>query len=551
MSPLHVESYRESPDNFGRSPYSPEKRAVALPSVHGCKVHPCLLESARRAHLVCERCIHYSACGDFAACIDSTRKSTMKMFIGGEWTQTERSSTVRNPFSNDVVDEVPLATRADVERAIGAAVEGSAIMRKQTAYDRCEVLRRTVKLVRERADEFAETICQEEGKTLAEAKFEVSRGIETLSLSADEAKRIGGETLPLDAAPGGANAFGFTMRVPCGVVVAITPFNFPLNLVCHKVGPAIAAGNAVILKPASDTPLTALKLVGALLDAGLPPLGIQCITGGGREIGDALCSDPRVRKITFTGSYDVGQHICQTAGVKRVTMELGANCPLIVMPDADMSRVLDAVVTTGYGNAGQVCISTQRVVGIGSVYDTLRDSLTERVRRLNCGDPMGVNTNVGPMIREADAIRVREWIDEAIADGAQLLCGGERDKAILTPAVVAEVRPEMKICREELFGPAVGLARAKTLDEAIALANDSRYGLSAAIFTRDIDQAMTFAREAESGNIHINWGPGWRADLMPYGGLKESGIGKEGPRYAAREMTEEKTVVVHLQAKKT
>jgi glyceraldehyde-3-phosphate dehydrogenase (NADP+) len=327
--------------------------------------------------------------------------------------------------------------------------------------------------------------------------------------------------------------------------VAITPFNFPLNLVCHKVGPALAAGNAVIVKPASDTPLSALKLVEILLEAGVPPHAVACLTGSGAELGKALCRDERVRKISFTGSVEVGKQICEVAGLKRVTMELGSNSPLIVLADADLNKVADAVIATGYANAGQVCISAQRVIAHEGVYRDLIDVLKPRVEGLATGDPLKEGTKMGPMIRERDAVRVNQWIDEAVQQGAKLVSGGSRTGTLHQPTLVADVKPSMRIARDELFGPAVGVSPATTIDEAISLANQSRYGLSAGIFTQDIDAAIRFAREVDAGNLHINWGPMWRADLMPYGGLKESGFGKEGPHYAVQEMTELKTVIIH------
>jgi acyl-CoA reductase-like NAD-dependent aldehyde dehydrogenase len=351
--------------------------------------------------------------------------------------------------------------------------------------------------------------------------------------------------LPLDGAPGGAGKFGFTLRVPCGVVAAITPFNFPLNLVCHKVGPALAAGNAVVCKPASDTPLSALKLVEILLEAGLPPLAIACVTGPGGKLGDALVRDRRVRKVSFTGSREVGEKLCEAAGLKKVTLELGSNSPLIVMPDADLAKVAELAVLTGYANAGQTCISTQRVIALDDVYGDLLEALKPKVAALKAGDPFDPAVKMGPMIRERDAERVGEWIKEAVAGGAKVLTGGGRRGSLVEPTLVADVKPEMRISCDELFGPAVAVTRASTLENAIAMANDSRYGLSAGIFTQNIDWALKFAREVDSGNIHINWGPAWRADLMPYGGLKESGFGKEGPKYAIQEMTEVKMVVVH------
>jgi acyl-CoA reductase-like NAD-dependent aldehyde dehydrogenase len=469
----------------------------------------------------------------------------MKMFVAGQWINKNQRIEVRNPFDATVIDTVPRAEAADVEQALAAAVEGARVMRGTSGYDRAKILRRAADLVGQRSEKLGRLISTEEGKILAEGMFEASRARETLELSAEEAKRLEGEVLPLDGAPGGTGKLGFTIRVPCGVVAAITPFNFPLNLVCHKVGPALAAGNAVILKPASDTPLSALALVEILLEAGLPPLAISCLTGSGGAIGEAICSDPRVRKISFTGSRDVGEKICKVAGIKRVTMELGSNSPIIVMSDADLNKVADATVATGYANAGQVCISTQRVIALSSVYDDLIGALAPKVEALTLGNQLDEKTKVGPMIRESDAQRVEQWVGEAVAGGARLVVGGGRRGTLHEPTLVADVDPRMRISCQELFGPAVAVTRATSIDEAIRIANDTPYGLAAGIFTENIGWALRFAREVDSGNLHINWGPQWRADLMPYGGLKESGFGKEGPKYAIAEMTEVKTVVVH------
>jgi len=469
----------------------------------------------------------------------------MKMFINGQWVDRDQKIEVLNPFDGSLVDTVPKATAEDVEAAIAGAVRGAEIMRNLPAYDRFKILRRAADLMVERQADLGRTISLEEGKVLGEGVFEASRSATTIEVSAEEAKRLTGEVLPLDGAPGASGKLGFTLRVPCGVIVAITPFNFPLNLVCHKVGPALAAGSLIIVNPASDTPLSALKLVEILLEAGLPPLAINCITGSGKTVGDALCRDERVRKISFTGSADVGRHICQVAGLKRVTMELGSNSPLIVMHDADLAKVVEATAASGFANAGQVCISAQRVIAVDKIYDDFLEVLRPRIESIAVGDQLGAGTKMGPMVRESDAERVSHSIDEAISQGARLICGGSRSGAVVAPTVLADVRPDMRISRDELFGPAIGVTRASNIDEAIALANDSRFGLSAGIFTQDIDAAVKFARQVDSGNIHINWGPMWRADLMPYGGLKESGMGKEGPKYAIEEMTEMKTVVIH------
>jgi acyl-CoA reductase-like NAD-dependent aldehyde dehydrogenase len=470
----------------------------------------------------------------------------MKMFLGESWQDRSEKIEIVNPYDGQVVDTVPKASLSDVEIALKAAAHGIQPMRRLSGYDRSKILKRAAELVEKQSEDLARTITLEEGKILAEARVEVSRAAETLSVSAEEAKRIAGDMIPLDGAPGAGNRMGFTLRVPCGVVLAISPFNFPLNLVAHKVGPAVAAGNSVVLKPATDTPLSALKLTAILLEAGLPSSGIQCITGSGTEIGKALCSDGRVRKITFTGSRDVGEQICRQAGLKRITMELGSNAPLIVMPDADLDRVCQAVVATGYANAGQVCISTQRVLALAPVYQELLEQLTPRVQSIRAGNPLDESVAMGPMVREADAKRVESWIQQAEAAGARVVAGGQRQGALHAPTLVADVAPSMRLSCEELFGPAVAVSSAATIEDAIALANDTNYGLSAGIFTSNLEWAMRFAREVDSGNLHINWGPQWRADLMPYGGLKESGFGKEGPKYAVQEMTDAKMVVLHL-----
>ena len=469
----------------------------------------------------------------------------MRMYINGQWIDKAETIPVFNPFDQSVLDTVPRGTASDVDLAITSAVRGAKAMAKLTAYERYAILHRAAELMAERLEDLGQTITKEEGKVIAEGRGEVQRAIQTITTSAEEAKRLHGETVPLDAAPGNVNQFGFTMRVPVGVVAAISPFNFPLNLVCHKVGPALAAGNSVVLKPAGDTPLSALKLTEILLEAGLPAEGIQCVTGPGGEIGDVLTGDPRVRKITFTGSMEIGERICRNAGIKKVTMELGSNSPLIVMSDADIEKVAAATVAGGFANAGQVCISTQRVFADRRIYADFLDALVAPTEAFSMGNPLDEAVRMGPMIRASDADRVGQWISEAVQGGARILVGGDHEGTMHAPTVVVDAKPDMKVSREELFGPAVAVSAFSDIDEAIAMANDSRFGLAAGIFTQNVDWAMRFAKEVESGNLHINSSPQWRADLMPYGGLKDSGMGKEGPAYAVQEMTELKMVVFH------
>ena len=469
----------------------------------------------------------------------------MKFFLAGDWQDRDDRIEVINPGNGVVIDTVPRATSADVETALASARQATRTMESLTGYERYGILSRAAALMHDRRDELAKTLSLEEGKAIRESTIEVERAAETLLLSGEEAKRISGEVLPLDAGNGVRNKLGFTLRVPCGVVAAITPFNFPLNLVCHKIGPAIAAGNSVILKPASDTPLVALKLIEILLESGLPGEAISCLTGSGSSIGSQICSDPRVRKISFTGSKEVGQQICQIAGLKRVTMELGSNCPLIVLPDADIDQVAQVAAAQGFMNAGQVCISAQRLIIADEVHDEFAEKLVRSVEGIVTGDQMNPDTQMGPMVRAADAARVESWVRQAVDGGATLVCGGQRKNAFMEPTVLLNATVEMKVVKDELFGPAVAVLRVADIDEAIRLANDTNFGLSAGVFTKDIDAAIRFAREVRSGNIHINWGPLWRTDGMPYGGLKDSGMGKEGPKYAIEEMTETKAIVIH------
>ena len=469
----------------------------------------------------------------------------MEMYINGEWVSAPITMPIVSHYFKEVIDIVPVATPAQADQALAAAVQGAKAMARLTGYERMQILQRTANLVAANVEDLARTISLEEGKPLSESRTEASRIPDLLRLCAFEGTQIRGETLPLDSHEGAQGKLGMTLRVPCGVIVAITPFNYPLLLVAHKIGPALAAGNAVILKPANTTPLTALKFTKLFLEAGLPANGLQCITGSGSQLGPQLCADERVRKITFTGSTGVGVKITRVAGVKKLSLELGSNAPLVILPDADLDAVADATVAGGFANAGQVCISAQRILVDRAVYADFLDALKTRVERISVGDPMADGVKLSAMISEGEAMRVSDWIKEAVHDGARVVIGGQRDGAVYAPTIVADVQPQMKISCEELFGPAVAVTPVKDIAEAIAQTNNSRYGLSAGIFTRDVTNAMRFAREAESGNVHINWTPQWRADFMPYGGFKGSGIGKEGPRYAIEEMTELKTVVIH------
>lgn len=471
----------------------------------------------------------------------------MKMYVGSDWVDSPEVAKVVSPYSGDVIDTVPQATNAQVELALMTAVAGAKQMAALTAYERCQILMRAADKLADPTltEEMARTLSLEEGKPITESRGEVGRIPDLLRLCAFEGSQLRGETLPVEAQSGAKGKLGMTLRQPCGVVVAITPFNYPILLVAHKVGPALAAGNAVILKPPTQTSLIALRLTQVLLEAGLPDKALQCITGSGSRVGPQLCQDVRVRKISFTGSVEVGEQITRIAGIKKLSLELGANSPAIVLADADLNMVADAVAIGGYVNAGQVCISTQRVLVDRAVYGDFLDALAPKVRNIRIGQPLDGDARLSAMISETEAKRVAAVVDEAVQGGARVVVGGEREGAVFAPTIVADVQPQMRVARDELFGPAVAVTPVSGIDEAIQVANDSKYGLAAGIFTRNVSHALRFARAAECGNVMINWTPLWRADLMPYGGFKQSGIGKEGPRYAVEEMTEVKTVVFH------
>ncbi|MDQ6818160.1 MAG: aldehyde dehydrogenase family protein, partial [Actinomycetota bacterium] len=396
----------------------------------------------------------------------------MRMVLAGEWVAGARQEELRSPYSGEVIDSVPVADVQDVDRAIAAAVRGAEHQRQLTGYEREAILRRAGDIADSRVDNVARAISLETGKPIAEATAEASRVGHVLRLSGFEGSQLYGDSLPLDAAPnGGSHRLGFTLRQPCGVVVAITPFNFPALLVVHKIGPALAAGNSVVLKPARQTPLTALKLTEILLEAGLHPEAISCITGAGGDLGDALCGDPRVRKISFTGSTETGERITRVAGVKKLSLELGASCPVVVLPDADIELAASAIAVGGYANSGQVCISVQRVVADRAVVGDLLDALIPKVEAIKLGDPSQPETGMGSLISEHDAIRVEAALHEGSQNGAQLLTGGERSGSVLTPAIVANVDPSSPLSQDELFGPAVAVSTATDIEMAIAIAN--------------------------------------------------------------------------------
>lgn len=470
----------------------------------------------------------------------------MKMLLAGEWVERERQIEVRDPFDDSLVDTVPCATLDDVELALASAVEGAAVARRLTVHERATILSRVAAIVNQRSEEFAQLIAREGSKTIREARKEARRCGNTLTISAEEAKRTLGETIPFDSFPGGEQRRGYYYRFPIGVIVAITPFNDPLNLVAHKLGPAIAGGNAVILKPASVTPLSALKLAAAFEEAGLPPKVLQVLTGHGSEIGERLVADERVRMVSFTGGLEAGRRVASLVGIKKLGMELGSNSPVIVWPDCDLAAAVEACVSGAFWAAGQNCIGVQRIYIHQAVYGEFRDRFVERTAQYKVGNKLDESTDMGPLITVAEAERCERWVQEAVAMGARLLTGGQRERAVMRPTVLENVPEQATIHRQEVFGPTVNLYPVANLDEAIAKANSLPFGLHAAVFTSNIDVAFRCAYELDCGGVMINDSTDYRLDSMPFGGVKYSGLGREGIKFALQEMTEPKVVCFNL-----
>ena len=473
----------------------------------------------------------------------TTTETVRKILVDGEWYETGETLDVRSPFDGSVVAQVAYGGAADARRAIDAAAK--AMRTPVPAHERAAVLDRLAAIVRDRRDEFARTIAQEAGKPFATAQAEADRAVQTVLFSAVEARSLGGEVIGMDAHPAGSGHAGLVMRLPIGVVGAISPFNFPLNLVAHKIAPAFAAGCAVVLKPAGATPLSALLLAQSFEDAGQPAGWLNVVVGKSSEIGDAMIEDERVRLITFTGSSAVGWKLRERASRKKVSLELGNSTPVIVLADADLDKAATAVATHGYSFAGQSCISVQRVYVEDSAYDAFVEKVRPKVEALVTGDPLDPQTQVGPVIDEGNRDRILDWVKEAVSGGAKLLTGGETDDAgLLRPTLLGDVDLDMKVACDEVFGPVVTLARVRDLDEAVEKANGTGYGLQAGIFTSNITKALQATRVLDFGGVTVNEAPTYRADQMPYGGVKESGNTREGPRYAVHEMTEPRLVVI-------
>lgn len=470
----------------------------------------------------------------------------MKMFLAGEWVDRDKKIEVTDPFDNSLVDTVPAATQEDVEAALATAVKGYEVARRMTVYDRAQILYKTAKIVQDNQEEFAKIIAREGSKTIREARKEARRCGNTLIVSAEESKRLLGETIPFNSFPGGEKRRGYFERVPIGVVLAITPFNDPLNLVAHKLGPAVAAGNSVILKPATVTPLSGIKLVEAFIEAGLPPQVMQVLTGQGSVIGDPLVSDKRVRMISFTGGVEAGLHITKIAGLKKIGMELGSNSPCIVWKDADIPYAAETCVSGAFWAAGQNCIGVQRIYIQRDAYGEFRDRFVELTKKYKIGNKMLEETDMGPMITEGEAKRLEGWIHEAQKMGAKVLCGGGRKGALLEPTVLENVPEKATLHHEEVFGPTVNLYPVDTVEEALDKANSIEYGLHAACFSSNVDTAFKLACGLDAGGIMINDSTDYRLDSMPFGGIKNSGLGREGVKFSLQEMTEPKVYCWYL-----
>ncbi len=467
------------------------------------------------------------------------------MLIAGKRVFKKEEIEIHFPYDGSLVGTIPRGDEKDVELAVESAKVGFKKMKELTAYERFRILERAARLLSKRSREFAEILVMEVGKTINEAMGEVGRAVNTITLSAEEAKRVLGEEVRFDAAPGIKGKVGFYRRVPLGVIGCITPFNFPLNLTCHKVAPALAAGNAVVVKPSENTSLTVIKLGELLVEAGFPPEAVNIVTGYGEEAGDALVRHPDVRMITFTGSVETGKVIMSRGGLKKYAMELGSNAGVYVDKDQreKLPQIAEKIARGGFALAGQVCISVQRVFVHSSLFDDFVKEVVEFTRKLKVGDPRLEDTDVGPVIDKGAADRIMEWIEEAVSMGAEVVCGGKRlSDTLIEPTVVVNVPREAKLFRREVFGPVIAVNWVDSLEEGIEAVNDSPYGLQAGIFTDNLKSAFKFAEEVECGGIMVNEIPTFRVDQMPYGGVKESGIGREGPKFAVEEMTEIKTI---------
>ncbi|WP_017726451.1 aldehyde dehydrogenase family protein [Halalkalibacterium ligniniphilum] len=472
--------------------------------------------------------------------------NTYGNLINGEWIKGSDTFVVENKYTHEPYAYISKADEALVDQAIANAQETFKTV-KIPATKRYEILLKAAKLFGERKEEIALAICREVGKTITDARGEVDRGIQTFIASAEEAKRITGQGMPIHGQPGNEEKMAFTVRVPVGVVCAITPFNFPFNLTAHKIAPAIAAGNTVVLKPAEKTPVSAILMAQALLDAGLPKGFLNVVNGFGHEVGPVLLKDERIAMYTFTGSPTVGKMIKSQTGIRKVTLELGNNSPNIIHHDvADLDRAVQLCVSRGYVNSGQACISVQRIYVHRDIYEEVLEKAKQVADSFVVGNPEEESTNIGPMISVQEAERAEKWVQEAINAGAKIVAGGTREGALFRPTVLSDVTEEMKVMCEEVFAPIVSIIPYDDIEEAFAAANASKFGLQAGFFTSNLQLAMRAAQELEFGGVNINDVSTFRVDILPYGGVKDSGVGKEGPRSTVEEMTDEKLITIHI-----
>lgn len=467
-----------------------------------------------------------------------------RLLIDGAWVDGTDTFPVADKFTGELIGYADRASQTHVDAAVTAA-ERSFQSTRLDAYERFEILRRACDGIERRRTELAETITAEAGFPAADAQNEITRAMQTMLIAAEEGKRLVGEMIPIEGAPGHSHRMAFTVRVPRGVICAITSFNAPLNFVAHKVAPALASGNTVVVKAPQATPFSAALLAQILLDAGLPPGHVNVVQGPGSEVGRWLVADQRIRFYTFTGSTDVGKQLHRDVGLRPVALELGSIAGTIVCADGDLDRAATRIPNSAFRRAGQACTSTQRLFVQRAVLEPFLERFLAATRALKVGNPRDPQTVVGPMISEAEAARAERWVRDAVNAGAKVIAGGERQGAVLSPTVLVDVTPAMQVMCEEIFAPVVSVIPFDSLDEAIEQINSTSFGLAAGIFTRDINTAMSAARRIHVGVVHINESSSNRVDLIPFAGVKDSGLGREGPKYAMQEMTEERLITIN------
>lgn len=471
-------------------------------------------------------------------------KKKWQLWIGGKWREAKEYEALYNPHTNEELAQIGQAEPADAVEAIVEAHSAYQKFKHYPAHARAKILAKVATIMEERSEELAKIMALEAAKSIRNAREEISRTVQTYRFAAEAAKSNYGEQIPMDAAEGGEKRFGFTVRTSIGVVTAITPFNFPFNLVAHKVGPAIAAGNSMVLKPAEQTPISSLVLAEIFKEAGLPDGVLNIIPGKGDVLSESLTTHPHVKKVTFTGSVEVGHIIQQQAGFRKLTLELGSNSPFIIDEGVDIDQIIERTVVGAFSYNGQICISIQRIYVHQSLYEKFVERFVSRAKQLVIGSPLNEDTNITAVISKKSLDRLQSWLDEAVKEGAKIECGGKTEGNVLQPTVLTNVSRDSKVCRFEVFGPIVCIFPFDTLDHAINDANDSRYGLNSGIITPSLERAFYAAERLETGGVIVNDIPTYRIDNMPYGGWKDSGVGREGVKYAMREMMEEKFVSI-------